>query len=291
MSEGIQSWAIGELRLTSVVEDQTDHIPPEFFFPAATVDHVTRHDWLQPHFADAEGRLSLRVQALVVEAEGRTIVVDPCVGNGKTRSLFYWNEQQWPFMERFTAAGFDPAQVDLVVHTHLHTDHVGWGTVLDGDQWVPTFPNARYLYVEPELDWARSSTDGEAQQIYADSIAPIFAAGLADVVGPDADLGSGLRLEPTLGHTPGHVSLWLTSGDETALVTGDVIHHPFQCAEPSFAFVADDQPDLAMVTRQKLLRRAADLGILTFGTHFPTLPAGQIVTDGEAWRFHPTPPT
>jgi glyoxylase-like metal-dependent hydrolase (beta-lactamase superfamily II) len=290
MTEGFQRWEIGDLRVTSVVEDQTDHIPPELFFPAASVEQVLRHEWLQPHFADPEGRLSLRVQALVVEAAGRTIVVDPCVGNGKPRSLFYWNEQHWPFMERFTAAGFDPAQVDLVVHTHLHTDHVGWGTYLDGGQWVPTFTNARYLYVEPELAWARSSTDDDAPQIYADSIAPIEAAGLADVVPVDADLGTGLHLEPTTGHTPGHVALWLDSAGETALLSGDVVHHPLQLAEPSLAFAGDERPEAAAATRRQLMRRVADADVLTFGAHFPTLPAGRVVSAGEVWRFEPTLP-
>src|SRR5215218_4280988 len=125
-----QVWKVGAATVTSVVEDQTDHIPPEFFFPDATAPAVAAHDWVVPDYADADGNISLRVQALVVELAGVTTLVDPCVGNGKIRSLPFWNEQSYPFMERFAAAGFDPAGIDQVVHTHLHADHVGWDTQL-----------------------------------------------------------------------------------------------------------------------------------------------------------------
>jgi len=121
-------WAIGDVRVTVVVESQTDHIPPEFFFPAASAEAVAQHDWLVPDFADDRGRIGLSVQAFVVETPTRTIVVDPCVGNGKTLEMPFWNDQQWPFWERFEEAGYSAAEVDAVVHTHLHADHVGWDT-------------------------------------------------------------------------------------------------------------------------------------------------------------------
>ena len=130
MTDGIQRRQVGPVVITSILEDQTDHIPPEFFFPSLTTADVKHHDWLAPHVADADGNLSLRVQALVIEIGGRSVVVGPCVGNGKPRPLFFQNDQHWPFMERFAAAGFDPARVNLVVHTHLHADHVGWATRL-----------------------------------------------------------------------------------------------------------------------------------------------------------------
>ena len=156
----------------------------------------------------------MRVQAFVIELGGRVVVVDPCVGNGKKRSLPFWNEQTWPFLERFAAAGFAPERVDTVVHTHLHADHVGWDTRLEDGAWVPTFARARHLYTARELDWCEEHDEPGNAGVYDDSIAPIFAAGLADMVDEDADLGGGLRLEPTPGHTPGHVSLWLESRGE-----------------------------------------------------------------------------
>jgi glyoxylase-like metal-dependent hydrolase (beta-lactamase superfamily II) len=286
-TETTQRWKVGQTRVTCVLEAQTDHVPPDFFFATVNAEMVRRHDWLRPHYADDDGNLGFRVQALVLEAGRRTIVVDPCVGNHRDRSSPFWNQQDWPFMERFLAAGFDPADVDLVVHTHLHVDHVGWGTQLVDGHWVPTFPNARYLYVDTELAELRASDDPDAQAIYADSIAPIVDAGLADTITADSDLGDGLRLASTPGHTVGHVVLWIESGSERALVTGDVVHHPLQLAEPTARFVSDADPDLAESTRHDLFRQVADSDVLTFGSHFATLPAGHVVTTGPSWRFDP----
>src|SRR5215218_1628712 len=128
MSEETRRWQVGSARVTSIVEAQTDGIPPAFFFPEADERLITGQPWLGPDYADVEGRIGLRVQAFVVEAAGRTVVVDPCVGSGKSREQPFWNEQSWPFLERLEAAGFDRHNVDLVVHTHLHVDHVGWDT-------------------------------------------------------------------------------------------------------------------------------------------------------------------
>src|SRR5262245_40012696 len=291
MTEGTQRWEIGSARVTSVVEAQTDGIPPEFFFPAADEAMVQRHPWLAPHFADDEGRLGLRVQAFVIEAGGRTVVVDPCVGNGRARSLPFWNQQDWPFMERFRAAGFDPDAVDLVVHTHLHVDHVGWDTHRDDGRWVPTFTRARHLYVGTEVEAQAADGSDDAVAIRDDSIEPIFAAGLAETIGADSDLGGGLRLAPTGGHTPGHASLWLDGGgDRLALVTGDTLHHPIQCSELELDFAGDGDTAAARATRRRLLGEAADAGALVLGTHFPTRPAGTLTANGDGgagWRFVP----
>jgi glyoxylase-like metal-dependent hydrolase (beta-lactamase superfamily II) len=155
---------------------------------------------------------------------------------------------------------------------------------------VPTFMQARHVYVEPELAWAQSNEDPDARQIYADSIEPVLAAGLGDIVAPDAELGSGLRLQPTAGHTPGHVSLRVDADDEAVLVTGDVIHHPLQCAAPAVAFVSDDQPEQARATRHELLEQMADPAVVMIGTHFPTLPLGQVKPHDRTWRYQPRQP-
>jgi len=291
MSEATQSWKVGSTRVTAVVEAQTDGIPPEFFFPAATAATILEHPWLQPHFAQERGTVSLRVQAFVVETGDRLVVVDPCVGNGRERESPFWNDQSWPFMERFRAAGFDPARVDLVVYTHLHADHVGWGTHRVDGRWVPTFPQARYLFVREELDFLRSrrAAEPDARAIDDDSIAPVFDAGRAELIDADADLGLGLQMEATPGHTPGHASLWVASEGERALLTGDFIHHPVQCSATDLAFVSDEDPDEAMATRLAMLGRLAGEGALTFGTHFPTVPAGRVIPAGEGrtWSFEP----
>jgi glyoxylase-like metal-dependent hydrolase (beta-lactamase superfamily II) len=286
MSDGrtaTQVWTVGAATVTSVVEDQID-LPPGLLFPEATEELVARHSWLVPDWADASGGISLRVQAFVVEIGGLTVLVDPCVGNAKVRWLPVWNQLDLPFLERLADAGVTPADVDLVVHTHLHADHVGWDTHRDGDTWVPTFTAARHLYTAAELEFAR--TAGMAgEDVYGDSIGPILDAGLADVVEPDADLGYGLRLESTPGHTPGHTSLWIESDGAHALITGDFMHHPLQFAQPQIAEIADADVEEARATRIRMLVEMARTGALVFGTHFPNRPGGRVTVDGDVWRF------
>jgi glyoxylase-like metal-dependent hydrolase (beta-lactamase superfamily II) len=283
----VQRWDVGAARITRVVEAETPGIPPELFFPGFVAADAQRIPWLVPDFAAEDGTITFAVQAFVVEVGGRTVVVDPCVGNGKRLQLFFWNDQHWPFWNRFTEAGFSADDVDLVVHTHLHADHIGWDTRREGDAWVPTFTGARHLYTEADLAHRRASDVPGEEEAYAESIAPIFAAGLADVVDEDADLGGGLRLEPTTGHTPGHVSLWVESEGETALITGDWLHHPLQCAAPDTPEVGDADVEVARATRHRMLATAARTGALFVGTHFPTAPAGHVRPDGDAFRFVP----
>ncbi len=280
-------WSVGDTTVTIVVEEQTDHIPPELFFPEATATAVAEHQWLVPDFADADGGIGLRIQAFVVQSGERTILVDPCVGNGKTLAMPFWNEQTWPFWERFEAAGFGAEQVDLVVHTHLHADHVGWDTHLVDGAWVPTFPDARHLYTRASLEWLRDPGGYDDANVLAQSVQPILDAGLADVVAEDLDLGDGLRLAPSGGHTPGHVSVWIESAGETALLTGDFFHHPVQCAVPDWAEIGDHDADEARATRKRMMAEAVQADALVFATHFPTRPVGHVVADGTAWRFVP----
>jgi len=279
-------WGVGQAVITSVVEDQIDHIPPEFFFADATTDAVRRQAWLVPDYADAGGNVSLRVQAFVIEIDDLVVVIDPCVGNGKVRSLPFWHDQSWPFLERLASAGISPDDVDLVIHTHLHADHVGWDTHREGEAWVPTFHRARHLYTAADLEFARTSgMDGE--DVFGDSIAPILDAGLADIVDVHADLGHGLVLESSPGHTPGHVSLWVESDGEQALITGDFLHHPVQFAEPDWAEIADFDVEVARATRRRMIGRAAETGALVLGTHFAGRPAGRVTVAGDRWRFLP----
>jgi glyoxylase-like metal-dependent hydrolase (beta-lactamase superfamily II) len=284
-----QRFRVGDATITSVLEEETPHIPPELFFPDASAAAVAEHPDLVPDYADEHGNITLRVQAFVIDIGHRRVLVDPCVGNGKKRPLVFWNEMSWPFLERFADAGFTTDRIDTVVHTHLHADHVGWGTHLVDGEWVPTFTSARHLYTERELAYCRANDDPGVENVYADSVEPVVEAGLADVIAEDADLGDGLRLEPTTGHTPGHVSLWVESNGETALITGDFLHHPVQCAEPAWAEIGDSDADEARATRRRMFARLAETGALMLGTHFAGSPAGRVVAEGDAWRFRPAP--
>ena len=168
----VQRWSVGDATITSVVEAETHHIPPEFFFPGVTAADLQRQPWLVPDYVDADGNIGLRVQAVVIEVAGRRVLVDPCVGNGKTRQLPFWNEMTWPFLERFADAGFTPESIDTVVHTHLHADHVGWATHRVDGEWAPMFTQARHLYTERELAYSREVAGQGAEDVYGDSVAP-----------------------------------------------------------------------------------------------------------------------
>jgi glyoxylase-like metal-dependent hydrolase (beta-lactamase superfamily II) len=281
-----ESWTVGDYTITSIVEEQTERVPAELFYPGKSNADVARHSWLSPHFADEKGRLRFRVQAFAIAGRGRLLLVDPCVGNMKRRQNPYWNMRTYPFVERLDQAGLSAERVDTVVHTHLHPDHLGWDTQFIDGVWVPTFTRARHLYTEREVASLKAETSA-AQDVYGDSVAPIFAAGLADVIDENAELGAGIRLESTPGHTPGHVCLWLESRGDVALITGDIVHNPVQCAELDWAQAFDDDPDGARATRRRLLESACRRGALVLGTHFANKPAGKVVADGEAYRFVP----
>jgi len=282
-----QRWKVGDATITSILEEETPGIPPEFFFPDATAADVLRHPELIPDYADENGNITLRVQAVVVEIGARRVLVDACVGNGKVRSLPFWHDMSWPFLERLADAGFDVASIDTVVHTHLHADHLGWDTHKVDGAWVPTFANARHLYTARELEFCRGNDIPGVEEVYSDSVAPIIAAGLSDIVDEDADLGDGMRLEPSTGHTPGHVSLWIDSAGERALISGDFLHHPVQCAEPHLAEVGDYDIEQARATRRRMLAQVAESGALMLGTHFSGNPAGRVVANDDVWRFEP----
>jgi len=164
-------------------------------------------------------------------------------------------------------------------------DHVGWNTMLKDGKWVPTFPNARYLIGRREWAHWKDEPDGPDRAVRNDSVRPIVYAGLADFVDTDHHVTPEVFLEPTPGHTPGHVSVRLRSRGEEAVITGDLMHHPVQCAHPEWASRADYDAEQARVTRQRFLETSARDGALVFGTHFAGPTAGRVVRDGAAFRF------
>ena len=172
-----------------------------------------------------------------------------------------------------------------MVCTHLHVDHVGWNTMLEGGKWVPTFPKARYLIGRREYALWNAHDDEEQQAILGDSVKPIFEAGLAELVELDHRISPEIRLTPSTGHTPGHVSVMIESGGESAVITGDMSHHPCQMAHPDWSPVFDSDPKAAATTRARLFAEWADQPILVIGTHYAAPTAGRVRRDGAAFRF------
>jgi glyoxylase-like metal-dependent hydrolase (beta-lactamase superfamily II) len=192
-----------------------------------------------------------------------------------------------PFLDDIAAAGYPRDSIDTVLCTHLHVDHVGWNTMLVDGKWQPTFPNARYLIGRKEWEHWRSEDAAQRRgdDIIGDSVRPIFDAGLADLVEMNHVVGDGVWLEPTPGHTPGHVSVRISSRGEDAIITGDCMHHPCQIARPHWSSAADSDVDAARTTRLAFLERYADGPVLVIGTHFATPTAGHITRDGDVYRL------
>ncbi|MBO8196569.1 MBL fold metallo-hydrolase [Streptomyces oryzae] len=295
----IPSWQVGDLTLHRVDEIPLPPATGNWLLPDATPQVVARHDWLRPDFADHEGVLRLASHSFAFSAGGLRVVVDTGIGNGKTRANPAWHDLRTDYLQRLTAAGFPPDAVDLVILTHLHTDHVGWNTHRAADgTWAPTFPNARYLTSHAEREfWAGYAMDEARAQMFRDSVQPVEEAGLLDLVHlPDEGLevAPGLRLLPTPGHTPGHLAVRLDSRGASALITGDCVHHPVQLPEPGITSCADIDPAQAGTTRRALLAALVGTGTLVLGTHFPPPTAGQVSGDADGgYRLvpvHPNPP-
>jgi glyoxylase-like metal-dependent hydrolase (beta-lactamase superfamily II) len=276
-------WQIGDVRITRVQELEAPGL--HWLLPDAIPENLKAIPWLAPDFVDERGEALASVHALVVEAPGRRIVVDTCVGNDKERPIPPWNLRQGPFLKDLEAAGFAPESIDTVLCTHLHVDHVGWNTRLVEGRWLPTFPRARYLLGRTE--WAHWSADDDSltQTILADSVRPVFDADLVDLVDSDHHISDEVWLEPTPGHTPGHVSVRIASRGEQAVITGDLMHHPCQMARPDWCANADSDPEQALATRRSFLERYADTPTLVIGTHFAGPTAGRIVRDAGAYRL------
>lgn len=283
----MQSWQIGDVTVTRIIEFEAaiPYREKAPFIAEATPQALAQIPWLAPHFMTPEGHLRSSVHALLVESAGLRIVVDTCIGNDKPRRLTGGVGLQTRFLKSLDEAGWTRDSVDLVLCTHLHVDHVGWNTMLENGKWVPTFPRARYLIAQKEFDYWREYDEVEQRAVMADSIGPIFDAGLVTLIDTDHVLTPEVRLRPTAGHTPGHVSVVIESKGHTALITGDFIHHPCQVARPHWCIPFDEDREAALVMRKALLDELVDTPTLVIGTHFATPTAGRVVRDRDTYRF------
>jgi len=281
-------WQVGDVSVTRVVEMEmpVPYDGPIKFLKEADPKTLKSMPWLYPHFVTEDGALKLSFHALLVETKGIKLVVDTCIGNDKPRKELNMVPLHTDFLEQCTAAGFGRDEVTHVVCTHLHVDHVGWNTMLENGKWVPTFPKARYLIGRKEYGhWTGEKDDEAHQQILADSVTPIFDAGLAQQVELDHRISPELRLIPTTGHTPGHVSVLIESRGKTAVITGDMMHHPCQIGHPDWSPDFDVDKVASAVTRRAMLKDWADGPILVIGTHFAAPTAGHVKKDGAAYKF------
>ena len=284
-----------ELEIHRAIESEVPIFDTFTFFPDATREVVEANkDWLMPRYIDPKTiEVILCIQSYVIKTSHHTILVDTCVGNHKSRPARpSWHMQNSPFIEELASVGVHPEEVDFVLCTHLHVDHVGWNTKLLDGRWVPTFPNAKYIFSRNEFElWAARYEKGETVPVplvYEDSVLPIVEAGQAIIVEDTHQIDDGMWLEPAPGHTPGHVMLNLKSGEETALMSGDVIHHPLQLIRPEWSSRACEDPHLSAVSRTKMLERVADTNTLLCPAHFGSPTMGHVIshaTDGFRYRL------
>jgi glyoxylase-like metal-dependent hydrolase (beta-lactamase superfamily II) len=279
------SWQVGRVKITRIVEMDLP-VPAEMFLPQATPAALRKSTWLYPHFvSDDDATLKLSIHALLVEAPGLKLVVDTCIGNDRPREITGGEALSTPFLQQLGEAGWSRDTVDAVVCTHLHVDHVGWNTMLENGRWVPTFPKARYIIGRQEYEFWSAHDDEEQQAILGDSVKPIFDAGLVQLVELDHVISPQIRLTPSTGHTPGHVSVMIESEGERAVITGDMTHHPCQLAHPDWTPRFDTDQKESALTRWRLFAEWADQPILVIGTHFAAPTAGHVVRDGAAFRL------
>ena len=282
-------WTVGKATITSFAESETP-TSPRFMYRDLTkqdvLDRAKDATWLRPHFVSKDGYLLQKIQCLVIDVGDQRIAVDTCIGNDKTRSNELWHNLQGPFLDDLTEAGYAPDSFSHVVCTHLHVDHVGWNTRLVDGTWVPTFPNARYLFAKAEFEhWRDEPGLFDGEDVFGDSVAPIVDAGLADLVPIDHRLNDEVRFQPTVGHTPGHVSVVIESGGSRAIITGDMVHNPLQIADPDLSSMFDTDSDQARSTRRAVFPEWADGSTLIIGTHFGSPTAGTMHPDGDGYRL------
>lgn len=280
----MQRWKIGDVTVTRVVESEqpTDGT---MISPQATAEAVRRERGeMHPSFTNEAGLLRMSVHAFLVESCGKRIVIDTCIGNDKSRPIPEWSHLHLPFLADLERAGATREQVDLVVCTHLHIDHVGWNTMLVGDRWLPTFPGATHLIGGTEWDFFSTVEDDFLKIPVDDSVRPVMEHGLSKLVDAGHRVTDEIWLEATHGHTPGHFSVRISSQGEEAVITGDVLHHPILCRHPEWDVNFDYDGAAGKRMRREFCERYADSGVLVLGTHF-VAPAGRIVRAGDAYRF------
>jgi len=282
---------VGDITIHRIVEQESALFEARAFFPAMTEAMFEENrSWLVPRYIEAgPERVVLCIQSYLVETPHHRILVDSCVGNHKPRPARpFWHMLASDRYERGLAAtGCSVDDIDYVMCTHLHTDHVGWNTRLDNGRWVPTFPKARYLFADRELaHWTeRHRGNPEGFPWITDSVLPVIAAGRAEIVRSDHALGDLVQLIPTPGHSIDHFSVHVGRAGADAVITGDMVHSPLQARYPELGMMADHDSAEAGRSRRRLFGRFCDTSTLICTAHFPSPSSGRLTQWGDGFRF------
>ncbi len=287
---------IGAATVTRIEESHGPGFAPDMLLPDWDPAVLAEHGhWLAPRYYDpAANVLVSSIHSWLIQTPHHTILIDTCVGNHKPRPHFpRFHMRDTPYLARLKAAGVNPGDVDYVMCTHLHVDHVGWNTTLRDGRWVPTFPNAKYVFSRTEHDhWnpaLNTTHPPETAAVFADSVAPVIAAGQARMVEMTDRLGDTLLIEPAPGHAPGHVVFRLLEdangkGEEGVFI-GDVMHHPIQVYRPEWSSRFCTDPREAETSRRRVLEHCAGCAARVFPAHFGAPHTGRVRRDGTGYRF------
>jgi glyoxylase-like metal-dependent hydrolase (beta-lactamase superfamily II) len=281
--------AIGDIKIRRIVEQEGPFFPVHEFFPKFTPEMMAENaSWLQPRFVDKNGQLVLCIQSYLIETPHHKILVDTCVGNHKSRPHrpFWHMLQSKAWEQNLAAAGVGVGDIDFVMCTHLHVDHVGWNTRLENGRWVPTFPNARYIFSDKELAYwtEQQKQNPEANACITDSVLPVVAAGLADIVKSEHAFNDHVHLVPAPGHTIDQYCVLAGKAGRDALITGDMVHSPIQVKYPEIGMRVDYNSEQAGETRKRIFSRFCDTPTLICTGHFPSPSSGRITRDKDG-RF------
>jgi glyoxylase-like metal-dependent hydrolase (beta-lactamase superfamily II) len=284
---------VGDITIHPVIESEAALFDAFEFFPSLSKEVFEQNaSWLRPTYIDPAGKVVLCFQSFLVETPHHKILVDSCVGNHKPRPTrpFWHNQagQRWEKGLAATGVGYD--DIDYVMCTHLHVDHVGWNTRLDNGRWVPTFPKARYLFAERELAYwtAEHAKDATSLPWITDSVLPIVAAGRAELVRSDHRLNELVALIPTPGHTIDHYSVRVGKPQRDCVITGDMIHSPLQARYPELGMRADYDSKQAGASRRALFTAVCDSPTQLCVVHFPSPSIGRLMRWEDGFRFLPS---
>ena len=291
LKTGPQVVEVGGATIQGIVEQVGPFFDGQTFFSGLTDQMMTEHrNWLEPrYFEPVTGKVVLMIQSYLVRTRHHIILVDSCVGNHKQRPTrpFWHMMQSETYHRNLAAAGVQVSDIDYVMCTHLHGDHVGWNTRLDGGRWVPTFPNAKYLLADRELDYwmKRHAADAASCPWIGDSVLPIVEARKAEIVQSDHTLGDVVRLLPTPGHTIDHFAVQVGTPGHDAIITGDMVHSPIQVRYPELGMFVDHDSKQSGETRRKIFSHICDTSTRLCATHFNAPSVGRIRQWDDGFRF------
>ncbi len=284
---------VGDVSITSIIERDGPWRVAETMFPNAPpgAAHALLPLMDPRTYEAATNKMVITYQSFIVRTPHHTVLVDTCTGEDKGYPAPMDFPKQ-PWLDGLRAEGLTVGDIDYVFCTHLHIDHCGWNTTLKDGRWVPTFPNAKYIFHKREYAFWEAAANNPQPGVHNPAVfrmncEPVVAAGQAMLVDDDFALDDCLTLIPTPGHSACHCCLDIRSRGQRAVITGDLMHHQLQVNEPGWSTIFCQDPAAAVLSRLKVFGDVADTPTAVLPIHFPNPTAGRLrhTADGFRWAF------